>query len=204
MTRATHPFNAVAIGTASALLTIAPLTSAAPTQTARPRETASSASVEQTVSDFQKRCGDYVALHKKIESGRPRVPDDATPEQIDLGQQALSKGIRAARASARVGDVFSPAIQAHVRRVLGAIFAGADGKQLRDSILDENPVGAAVRINGDYPDEIPLSTMPPQILDALPRLPKELEYRFVGERLILFDHHAHLIVDYVAQALPRV
>jgi hypothetical protein len=201
MTR-THAFNAVAIGTASALLAIAPPTSTARAQSARPRETA--AAVEQTVSDFQKRCDDYVALHKKIESGLPRVPDDASPEQIDLGQQALSKGIRAARASARVGDVFSPAIQAHVRRVLGAIFASGDGKQLRDSILDENPVGAAVRINGDYPDEIPLSTMPPQVLDALPRLPKELEYRFVGERLILFDHHAHLIVDYIAQALPRV
>ena len=84
------------------------------------------------------------------------------------------------------------------------MFKGADGKQLRASILDENPIGAAVSINGPYPDSIPLSTMPPQILNALPKLPEELEFRFIGERLILFDHHAHLIVDYVDRALPRV
>ena len=46
--------------------------------------------------------------------------------------------------------------------------------------------------------------MPPQLLSALPKLPEELEYRFIGERLILFDHHAHVIVDYVDRALPRV
>ena len=158
----------------------------------------------QTVSDFQKRCGDYVTLHKKVEAGLPRLPVNATPQQIDLGQQALSKGIVSARASAKAGDVFAPPAQAYLRHLLTQVFSKPDGKQLRASILDENPVDAAVRINGPYPDAIPLSTMPPQILNALPKLPDELEYRFVGERLILFDHHAHIVVDYVDRALPRV
>jgi hypothetical protein len=158
----------------------------------------------QTVSAFQKTCGDYVALHKKIVAALPRLPQNATPQQIDLGQQALSKGIVAARASAKVGDVFLPGAQAYLRQVLQRVFSQPDGKQLRASILDENPIDAAVRINGPYPDAIPLSTMPPQILNALPKLPDELEYRFVGERLILFDHHAHLVVDYLDRALPRV
>lgn len=158
----------------------------------------------KTVSDFQKRCSDYVALHKKIEAGLPRLPQDATPQQIDLGQQALSSGIVSARAGAKAGDVFLPAAQVYLRDVLLRVFSQPGGKQLRASILDENPIGAAVRINGPYPDAIPLSTMPPQILSALPKLPDELEYRFVGERLILFDHHAHIVVDYVDRALPRV
>ena len=38
--------------------------------------------------------------------------------------------------------------------------------------------------------------MPPQVLQALPKLPEELEYRFIGDRLILFDIHAHIIVDH--------
>jgi hypothetical protein len=46
--------------------------------------------------------------------------------------------------------------------------------------------------------------MPPKVLEVLPKLPETLEYRFVGERLILFDNHAHLMVDYVDRALPRV
>ena len=156
------------------------------------------------VTEFTRLCEAYVSLHKKIESGLPKLPQEASPEQIDQGQQALSKGITAARTGAKPGDIFVPGAAGYLRQTLTRVFHGADGKQLRASILDENPIGAAVSINGPYPDSIPLSTMPPQILNALPKLPEELEYRFIGERLILFDHHAHLIVDYVDRALPRV
>ena len=83
------------------------------------------------------------------------------------------------------------------------MFSRPDGKAVRSSILDENPVGTAVRINGPYPDVIPLTTMPPQVLEVLPKLPKDLEYRFVGSRLILFDAHAHMVIDYVDNASSR-
>jgi hypothetical protein len=41
------------------------------------------------------------------------------------------------------------------------------------------------------------------VLQGLPALPEELEYRFIGNRLILMDVHAHLIADFVDNALPR-
>jgi hypothetical protein len=187
---------------AAALVAMAPQ----PTTRAAPAGLTAQASAADTqaVADFHKRCAAYVALHKKIDAGLAKVPQDATPEQIDLGQQALSKGIAAARADARPGDIFGPGMVAYLRQTLGQVFSRPDGKQLRSSILDENPVDATVRVNGPYPDAIPLSTMPPQLLSALPKLPEELEYRFIGERLILFDHHAHIIVDYIDRALPRV
>lgn len=162
----------------------------------------SSAADTQAVAEFHKRVHEYVALHKKVEDGVKAIPTRATPEQIDVVLDQLSHGISTARAGAKVGDVFEPAMQVWVRRTLERVFRAPDGKQLRASILDENPIGASVRVNGPYPDAIPLSTMPPKVLEALPKLPEELEFRFVGERLILFDHHAHLIVDYVDRALP--
>ena len=58
-------------------------------------------------------------------------------------------------------------------------------------------------VNGRYPDTIPLSSMPPQILKVLPQLPQELEYRFIEPTLILLDVHAHIIVDYMTGAVPR-
>ncbi len=58
-------------------------------------------------------------------------------------------------------------------------------------------------VNGRYPDAVPLSTMPPEVLKNLPPIPKEVEYRFVGDTLILLDPDAHIIVDFVARALPR-
>ena len=44
--------------------------------------------------------------------------------------------------------------------------------------------------------------MPPLILDALPRLPEGLEYRFMGNDLILRDTQANLIADVVNGAFP--
>jgi len=47
---------------------------------------------------------------------------------------------------------------------------------------------------------VPISTVPPQVLAQLPKLPEELEYRFIQTNLILFDTHAHTIADYVVGA----
>ena len=39
-----------------------------------------------------------------------------------------------------------------------------------------------------------------RVSQSLPKLPEELEYRFVRQNLILFDPHAHIIPDWVPQA----
>ena len=72
------------------------------------------------------------------------------------------------------------------------------------AVMEENP-GEVVKlvVNGRYPDTIPLSSVPPQILQALPPLPQELEYRFIETSLILLDVQAHIIVDYLTGAVPR-
>ena len=58
-------------------------------------------------------------------------------------------------------------------------------------------MGVKVAVNGRYPDAMPMSTMPPDMLAALPTLPEDLEYRFVGNRLMLLDVQSHLIIDFV-------
>ena len=57
-------------------------------------------------------------------------------------------------------------------------------------------------INTRYPDDVPVSTMPPEILKALPKVDDTLEYRFIGRHLILMDVPAHIIVDFVDNAMP--
>jgi hypothetical protein len=193
---------AMTIVCVAAYLFLTSFTTTAGAASAQPAQ--ATAGDTQTLAEFQKRIATYLALHKKVVAGHPGLPTRATPEQIDAALQDLSRGIAAARAGAKVGDVFVPAMQVYLRRVLQRAFSGDDGKLLRASILDENPIGVSISVNGQYPDTIPLSTMPPKVLEALPRLPAELQFRFVGDRLILFDHHAHLIVDYVDRALPQV
>jgi alpha-beta hydrolase superfamily lysophospholipase len=47
------------------------------------------------------RLRQYVDLHRRIERSLPKVPKEATPQQIDKNQRALEKLLREARAYAR-------------------------------------------------------------------------------------------------------
>jgi hypothetical protein len=148
----------------------------------------------------------YVALHQKVEQSLPKLPADATPEQIDTNQRTFESRMRVERASAKPGDIFTPEARPVILRLLATVFGGAEGKQLKASIMDENPVDpVALRIgvNGRYPDTVPLTSVPPQVLQTLPALTEDLEYRFIGDWLILLDTHAHIIADYMDNALPK-
>jgi hypothetical protein len=174
---------------------------------------AGAASQEQTkrvnpnakaIADFQEEVEEYVLLHRKLEASVTPLPKEATPEQIDAHQRELGRLIQQARRNEKAGDIFEREVRPVLRRILHGLFTGPDGKKLRVAIMDENP-GETVKlvVNGRYPDTIPLSTVPPQILKELPPLPEELEYRFIQNALILLDVHAHIIVDYLSAAVPR-
>jgi hypothetical protein len=153
-----------------------------------------------TLHEFKKRIADYVALHKKVEGTLPALPKQTDPNTIDKHQRALALLIQAARKGAKQGDIFAPEMQRLVRRLLRPIFLGADGAQIKNEILDAEYKAVKLVVNGRYPDEVPISTVPPQVLQQLPKLDEELEYRFIKNNMILFDSHAHLIVDFVERA----
>lgn len=180
---------------AAGVLLVAPL-AAAPQRTP-PRTNPSAA----TMADFTKRVDRYVEVHRKLEATLPALPKQTDPARIDQHQRALARLIQEARAQAKPGDIFTPAMQRLVRDLLRPMFRGADGEQIKSEILDNEYKGnVKLAVNGRYPDEVPISTVPPQVLQQLPKLPEELEYRFVQTNLILFDPHAHLIVDFVVRA----
>jgi hypothetical protein len=154
-------------------------------------------------ADFIARVNAYVELHRRLEDTLPKLSTDATPESINTHQRNLSRMIADARRGAKPGDIFTRETRALFRRYLSAVFGGPDGRQLKASINDENPGPVKVGVNQPYPNEIPLATMPPQVLQWLPQIPDELQYRFIGDRLVLLDVHAHLVVDLIEDALPN-
>jgi hypothetical protein len=154
-----------------------------------------------TIKDFLKRVDDYIAVHKKLEDTLPKLSKQTTPQEIDVHERALAKLVQEARKTAKPGDLLTPAMQRFVRTVLRPIFSGKDGAQIKSEILDKEYKGnVKLVVNGRYPDEVPVSTMPPQVLAALPKLAEELEYRFIQNNLILFDPHAHIIADFMVNA----
>jgi hypothetical protein len=157
----------------------------------------------QALATMNDRLKDYIQLHKKLEDGLPKLPDSATPEQIDKNQRMLEEKVRQARKTAKQGDLFTAEAQPVIKRLLATVFGGPEGKQLMASILDESPTGMKLTVNGRYPDTVPVSSVPPQVLQTLPRLSEDMEYRFIGRHLILLDTHAHVIADFIPDAMPE-
>ena len=183
---------------AAATLAAAALVPAALAQTAAPPNPHVA-----PVAEFMKRVNDYVAIHREAENAAPKLPKEATPVQIDQTQRALAARIQEVRTGAKRGDIFTPEMAAFIKALLNRVFSGKDGTQLRSSIMDENVEYIALKVNQRYPDVYPRTTMPPDVLKALPELPEQMEYRFVGAQLILLDQHAHIIPDFIPDALPR-
>jgi hypothetical protein len=152
---------------------------------------------ESVVSEFNRRVQDYLAVRNQLAGTLTKLPDKATPQQIDANERALGALAAKARSDAKQGDVFVPEMQTFVRGLIRRVLAQPDGQKIRASLMDENPMSAKVEVNGRYPDTVPLSTMPPDVLAALPKLPPDVQYRFVGNRLVLLDVQSHLIVDFV-------
>jgi hypothetical protein len=145
--------------------------------------------------------GKYVELRKRLEGQLPALSDEATPEAIASHQKALLKSLQRARRDAKPGELFTPSARAMIRRLL-ARSAAQPGTPSRAAIREENPGAINIAVNGEYPTSAPLPTVPPQALLALPRLPDEqLEFRFLGTRLILLDARANMVVDYMERAL---
>lgn len=157
----------------------------------------------KAVEGFMDRVNAYVEVHRKLEDSLPKLSKDSTPEEIDKHQRSLGQMIQNARRDAKQSDIFTPESQVVIKRLLEQVFGGPDGPALIASIMDENPGIPTLQVNERYPDAVPLSTVPPQVLQGLPKLPEEMEFRFVGNSLILMDVHAHIIADFIPNAFPK-
>ena len=174
-------------------------------QTAKMPEGTSINSDAKLMADFKAKVDDYLKLRKSLE-GKSAVPIKSTadPQELLSSQKALGAQVRAARAAAKRGDFFTPATQAQFRRLLIPPLKGPDGTENKVAIKDDAPEPKDIpfQVNAEYPRDESLSTVPPDVLRALPQLPPDIQYRFVGRHLILYDAKANVIVDFVLNALP--
>jgi hypothetical protein len=155
---------------------------------------------------FSERVKTYTDLVEHAQKNVSPLPDRATPEQISIYKRALGDRIRDSRRGAQPGDIFGPDREKFLHVVRTEV-RGAAGRPTKSTIAEDDPsrgeTGPPVRlaINARWPDGAPLSTVPPTLLFRLPTLPEGLEYRFVGKALVLHDARAHIIVDYIPNAL---
>jgi ABC-type transporter MlaC component len=157
---------------------------------------------KQAVAAFEERAKAYTKRREALEEKLPKLSKESTPEQIEAHKAAFQEIVRADRAGAKHGDVFSPDIASYIRATIKNEFKGKERVELRETVLEAETKGIPLRVNYPYPESKELVEMPPTLLLKLPQLPKQLRYRFVGRNMLLVDRENGLIVDYMLNALP--
>jgi len=157
---------------------------------------------KQAVKVFESEVQEYVKLRNSVRENVPKLPKEATPEQIHTFMMAFQDATRAARSGAKPGEIFKPAISEAIRATLKNHFRGEDRVELRKTVFEAENKSVPLRVNYPYPQSKEYTEMPPKLLLELPQLPKELRYRFVGRNMLLMDRENNLIVDYMVNALP--
>ncbi len=144
---------------------------------------------------FTQRVAAYVKQQRA-----PRQRTTTQRKDIVDRSQARARKIQETRAAAKPGDIFTPAISDEFRKVIRGAIQSA---KVRATIREGAPVpGWTLRVNADYPEHLPVTTVPPTLLLRLPRLPPEVAYRIIGRDFVLQDTEARLVVDFIPGALP--
>ena len=105
--------------------------------------------------------------------------------------------IREARKNARPGDIFTPEIAGEIRRLITIAMQQGDGDHIGQSLRHAEPVQLHLASTIPIRQHIPLQSTPPSLLENLPKLPPEIEYRITGRDLVLLDAKANLVVDLI-------
>lgn len=196
-----------AAGLAAALaLVLAPALSAGPAafarQDAEPVRPEVPAQYRKAVAAFEGRVKEYSRLREGLEDRLPKLPKESKPEQIQEHKRAFEEMVRAARADAKRGDAFTPAVANFIRMTIRREYTGRARQELRETVREAETTGGPRSVNYTDPDSPELVEMPPTLLLRLPQLPKQVRYRFVGRNLLLVDRENGLIVDYMPNAVP--
>lgn len=159
------------------------------------------------VRGFVAATREYAVMHRRIERQIGPIEITTSIDDINRKVEQLASAIRVERADAKQGDFFTPALGHELRaRIDEALrehdFTAADViNSGRVDGIDYERI--RLRVNGTFPWVLGVA-MFPCVIEALPPLPAELQYRIVGADLLLLDVHASLILDILPSALAEM
>jgi hypothetical protein len=161
---------------------------------------------ERVLGDFNQRVDHYVRVHRRLERGLPPEHLFGDLEDMPEAVDALHVAIADARAHARAGAIFTPAVadllSARLERAIANSGLPPAGVFVALNLGDREGIPEP-QINGRFPAMGHVRVWP-VLLAALPELPEELQFHFVGRDLVLVDVHADLVVDILKDALPAL
>ena len=192
-----HGLFIVAIWLAGAPITLAD------THHGGPSECQPSSTCDAAVAEFTDRLQEYLSVRQEVASDllSDRLFDD--PRVMLFVRDALKRSIREARPNARAGDLFTPRAASAFRHIIAATAAAGhvDPKDFIRELRDERMPGARQPVVNHSYDWRLGAWMWPALLQALPPLPPDLQYRIVDDDLVLIDLRANLVIDILEHAM---
>jgi hypothetical protein len=172
-----------------------------PATSAVPRQAEAAAQSSTPIREFGLRVISYLEARKHEAGSLPKPTNSAT--KLKESREQIRARVQANRSDAKQGNIFGGEVGTYFRRQISSVMQGPEGGRVRASLRRSEPVKPTpLRVNQPYPAGLALQSMPPTLLQKLPKLPKELEYRIVGHNLVLLDTEPNLVVDVLPNALP--
>lgn len=145
---------------------------------------------------FQARLDQYVEMHRRLEGPMAPLQVTANMAAVHRAMASLRQRIRTGRNGHDQGDLLTPAMIVVLRQRVAASLTIEEIAEIMEDIEEHTPPAMpAPRVNQPLPDDAPFCFLPPPVLKAPPPLPPELRYTVLGGALIIWDHHADLVVD---------
>jgi hypothetical protein len=153
------------------------------------------------LAEFEQRLQAYVELRAQLSQKLKPLSSSGNSAELGARQDALAAAIRDARKNARPGDVIPTRVAGQIRNTIADDFRHRNPDTKR-AVFEEVPDNVRPAVNRTLPDTVVLATVPPLLLNNLPRLPDNLQYRFMDRHVVLIDGDTRIIVDYILNVLP--
>ena len=157
------------------------------------------ANAKVEIAAFQTRLNAYSEIHRKLEGPLPPIQVTKDMDEVHRLMDQLRGRIVAARGPR--ATLITPALVGTFKQTIASTLTLADIVYVSEEIEEHTPPRMdKVRVNRPLPGNAPFVTIPPPLLKALPELPPELRYVALSGALIIWDHHADLVLD----IMPRL
>ena len=154
---------------------------------------------------FRGRITEYATLKSMVAASVPDRHRAQTYESYLDAVDRLRLAVQHARQEAPRGNMFVPAIEPLLRQLIAETLRdhGIAPADLRaDMRFDRRRHASPVRLNDAFPFERAFVT-PSCLLETLPALPRDMQYRLDDRHLVLVDIEIKLVLDILPDALPE-
>lgn len=150
---------------------------------------------DAAVQAFQVRIDAYVKIHRRVEGPIPPLMASEDMAEVYRLMSRVREGIRESR-GVNPEPILTPNVLDALRVCVTDCLRREDLEAMQADFVEHSPPDLPMaRIGQQLPDDTPIMPVPPRLLARLPKLPVELRYVIFAKALLLWDHHADMVVD---------